>query len=589
MTFAPLVAALALATTLPVDAAFPPGTPARALFDALGTGRVQAGGGSGPVALDASAELEMLRALASTDDAEVVRGLALIRALGATPDVARIEELAGLATEPVSPAALETMKSLGLPMSPALAARLLRPDVSVNVLRAALATLGTSPPPEIARAVLGLRTHADATVATLARVTAPPPSQGPELFLELPSDTEVSRLLATSGVEARRGLVRLLGQGGGDTSLPPLLQALEDYEVRDELVEALSRYGARLVPRAAAALTANLLSETAQVALLHALARTQAPAARDLLMRASELRNSALRNAATRGLWRMGANERLRPDPEWLVSAARAEIDLQTALQSAVSQIGGDGRAAFLRDELREQARMAERRAFALLGLLYDRAELHRALCHLHSENPRSRSNAIELLDQKVRHAALRPLIELVEGRAPVGPVDLVDLAVLPTCPAVLTRMDRWLHGDPDDGLDRAHQLRRSHLFGDATVDAVVALAADVTVTHLGAGETLTMSAGVMVILSGEGTLWPPGRVLVEGDTAGALECLAGEPASGRLEVASAAVVAVVPAARLEEHLTNHPALVRALLRRLGGRLRALNRTTTRARGVHVG
>ncbi len=34
MTFAPLVAALALATTLPVDAAFPPGTPARALFDA---------------------------------------------------------------------------------------------------------------------------------------------------------------------------------------------------------------------------------------------------------------------------------------------------------------------------------------------------------------------------------------------------------------------------------------------------------------------------------------------------------------------------------------------------------------------------
>jgi ATP/ADP translocase len=552
----------------------------KALFDALGTGRLQAGGAAGRVVLDASAEQEIVRALASDDDAEIVRGLALVRALGAAPDLARVEALAARGTEPVSPAALETLEALNIPLSPELAERLLGPQRPVAVLRAALAALGPTETPAVTEAIAGLRDHADATVSTLARVTAPPPSLGPEPAQEWRSGgAELVSLLENADLHTRRDLVKLLGQGAVDSSLPPLLRALEDHRMRDETIEALSRFGVRLVPAAAAALAENTLSETAQVALLHAVLRVREPEARDLLMRASALRNTALRNAAARGLWRLGAEDRLRPDPEWLVEAARREIDLLTALMAAATRMSAAGRDGFLRSELVEQTAMAERRVFGLLGLLYGRAELHRAQCHLHSQNPRSRSNAIELLDQKLKHAALRPFIDLVEGRASRAPTGPAALSTVSACPTVLLRMEKWLGGEADDRLERAHQLRQADLFGDASAEAVAALAEDVRVELLPAGAQTEVGEGIIVLLSGAGTLEPPDRDLVPGDVAGALECLAGEPAAtARFTARTATMVALMPVEALEAHLTNHPALVRALLRRLGGRLRVLNR-----------
>jgi hypothetical protein len=263
----------------------------KALYDALGTGRLQAGGAAGRVLLDASAEQEIVRALASDDDAEIVRGLALVRALGAAPDLSRVEALAARGTEPVSPAALETLEALNVPLSPALAERLLGPQSPVSVLRAALAALGPTETPAVSEAIAGLRDHTDATVSTLARVTAPPPSLGPEPAPEWRSGgTELLSLLEKADLHTRRDLVKLLGQGAVDSSLPPLLRALEDHRMRDETIEALSRFGVRLVPAAAAALAEDTLSETAQVALIHAVTRVREPAARDLLMRASALR-----------------------------------------------------------------------------------------------------------------------------------------------------------------------------------------------------------------------------------------------------------------------------------------------------------
>ena len=90
---------------------------------------------------------------------------------------------------------------------------------------------------------------------------------------------------------------------------------------------------------------------------------------------------------------------------------------------------------------------------------------------------------------------------------------------------------------------------------------------------------SVEVGEGIIVLLSGAGTLTPPGRALVPGDVAGALECLAGEPAAtARFTADTATMLALMPVEALEAHLTNHPALVRALLRRLGGRLRVLNR-----------
>jgi hypothetical protein len=549
----------------------------RALYESLGTGDLQVGGAVGRVVLDASAEDGITRALNSTDEAEIVRGLELVQAVGAAPDIARIEALAAGGSAIVSPAALETLRVLEVPLRPELLEGLLRPDRPAPVLRAALSALGGTDPPELQLAVQNLRGHADATVAALAHATSPVPGLAPEPLVPTAPMGDLATLMSSSELEVRRGLVELLGQGGVDAGLPPLLRSLEDHLVRDEAVVSLSRYGARLVPAAAEAFAADRLSETAQVALLHAVARTRAPAARDLLMSMTRMRATALRNAAVRGLWRMAAEEDLKPDPTWLVNAARREIELQSALVAAATMIDGDERHEFLRAELREQARMAERRVFGFLGLLYGRAELHRAQCHLRSENPRSRSNAIELLDQKLRHATLRSFIDLVEGRAVPTLPGAVDLDRVEACPTVLLRMEKWLRGRHDAELDRAHQLRRADLFGETSAEAIAALARDVTIRVLLEAERLPLAGTVVVVLEGTARVTPGDRRLSVGDTAGALEALAGERLSGELTALGRTVLALVPAGTLEEHLTNHPALVRALLRKLGGRLRHLN------------
>ncbi len=102
----------------------------------------------------------------------------------------------------------------------------------------------------------GLRDHTDATVATLARATPPPSGPGARARARVaaPAATELLSLLEKADLHTRRDLVKLLGQGAVDASLPPLLRALEDHRMRDETIEALSRFGARLVPAAAAAL-----------------------------------------------------------------------------------------------------------------------------------------------------------------------------------------------------------------------------------------------------------------------------------------------------------------------------------------------
>lgn len=569
----------------------------KALYDALGTGRLEVSGAQGRVALDASAQHEISRALNSDNDEKIVRGLALVRAMGAAPDIERVQRLAARGTDPVTPAAIETLKALNVPLAPDQVSRLLRPDLPAAVLRASLACVSSAVESDDLRAAVeSLRNHPDPTVAALARVagvTRPPPPvadlgeavhspSGADLAeaIDAPpgaDETGLNALLNASQVEVRREVVKLLGQGAADAVLLPLLRALEDPSVRDETIDALSRFGPRLSGPAAELLASDALSETAQVALLHALSRTNDPTARDVLMGAVDQPKTALRNAATRGLWRMAANERLRPDAEWLVAVAGREIELIRDLLAAEASLPATGRPRFLRDELHEQSRMAERRIFGLLGLLYGRSELHRALCHLHSENARSRSNAIELLDQKLRHPQLRPFIELVEGRQTNAPGSVPVLADVVGCPAVLVRLERWTRGGDDPGLDKAWLLRRVDLFGAASAEALTALGADVTVTTLQPGASVAVKAGVLLVLEGQGVLRPSGRTLTEGDVAGALESLAGQTSDGEFTVDRPTTVAVVPAAALETHLINHPGLVRGLLQRLGGRLRAIN------------
>lgn len=549
----------------------------RALYESLGTGDPKVGGAGGRVVLDASAEDGISRALASHDEAEIVRGLELVQAVGAAPDIHRIEALAADGNVVVSPVALETLRVLEVPVSSALLQGLLSPDRPAPVLRAALSALGGTDPPELAAAVQSLRSHSDATVAALAHATSPVPGLVPVPLVPTAPLGDLATLMNSSELDVRRSLVELLGQGGVDAGLPPLLRSLEDHQVRDEAVVSLSRYGARLVPAAAEALAANRLSETAQVALLHAVARTRAPAARDLLMSMSHMRASALRNAAVRGLWRMAADEELKPAAEWLVAVARREIELESALIGAAALVEGDDRHEFLRSELREQARMAERRVFGFLGLLYGRAELHRTQCHLRSENPRSRSNAIELLDQKLRHAALRSFIDLVEGRAAPTLPGGFDLQRVEACPIILLRMERWLRGREDTALDRAHQLRRADLFAEASAEAIAALARDTVLQTLPDARRISLNGTVVVLLAGQARVVSDGRLMRLGDTAGALEALAGEVLADALEAVGPARVALMPAATLEEHLTNHPALVRALLRKFGRKLRDLN------------
>jgi hypothetical protein len=138
--------------------------------------------------------------------------------------------------------------------------------------------------------------------------------------------------------------------------------------------------------------------------------------------------------------------------------------------------------------------------------------------------------------------------------------------------------MEKWLRGRHDAELDRAHQLRRADLFGETSAEAIAALARDVSIRVLLEAERLPLAGTVVIVIEGAARITPADRRLEAGDTAGALEALAGERQRRRAHGARTHGAGVRPRRHARGASDEPPPpWCGPLLRKLGVRLRHLN------------
>jgi hypothetical protein len=228
-----------------------------------------------------------------------------------------------------------------------------------------------------------------------------------------------------------------------------------------------------------------------------------------------------VRDAAVDSLWRLARNsDTPLPPREAIAGQALADILELVRLahvDSLLSTREGE-RLGFLRHEVALRRSRGERRVFRLLGLIYGRRLLLRAYTHCRSEFTRTRSNAIELLDDAIRDRGLKQLVSYVEASefkaektytkdgsylslepsvsaAISGSQDPL-LQLLPTIDHRLSTMYRWAtqshpSAESKDPMNRVFLLHSIPLFSSTPADQLLAISQICKEASYAAGEVV--------------------------------------------------------------------------------------------------
>ncbi len=542
----------------------------RALYDALGRGRLDAVGYSEVVVDDAVAR-DVGRALASGNAEEVAKGLEIVRALAIPVPDATLARLAATDDETIAPRALDAFEALGRPVPESVFEAQLHATRPLVILRAALASVPHDASPAVRRLAAGLLRHEDGCVARLATVAAGTAAAAG-------AKPAFRSMLARGGRETRLFAIDAIGHARAAGNERDLVKMLDDPEARPRATAALARFGAALAPEAARALANREVGHEARSALVVALERAAAPACRDVLQAAAGGADRRLRDDAVAALFRLSRAPALAPDPGWLHRRALAETEELAALLGVDVTGADEARTELTRREVGDRRARTERRALLLLALLYGRRPLYRAAMQAHRGSARARSTAVELLDAHVKDPALRaivPLVErgLAEGPAPEGPSVLDD-------DAWLVRVLAWARGAPDVRLDRIVKMRRVALVSALGGEALEPLLLSTSLRDLAAGAHLVRAGEVpdamFVVVRGLLRVEVPGVPTVgPGETVGELALIDRAPRSADVVAVEASTVVVLCAQAFDEHLASHPTFARSLLQLLATRFRA--------------
>ena len=516
-----------------------------ALATTLGPGALEA--------LDASAvrawtQREARRAvearLDSGDPQDVLAGLELATRLGVGLDEARLERLVGPPERALDPGrtavvvrALHAGAELGLGLPAAVLAPLISRRAPREVTRAALRLLstGATPAAPLGDLLERLSQHDDPLVAALAllllrplRRAGPRPQPArrnlrwtvveralgderpppPTVGAQGPPDAAVyDRLLRylralPSQLSARDPQARREAQLAMEAlRLPalarPLIEALASPGPAPAALTALGRLGLDVVgpPLREAWGEGNRRDTHHRLRLLRA---AEDVGAVDILLDALDGPSLTLRDFATLALWRLARAPGGVPPGDVEAFAAREIAWLETCAAADLGLARQTGeRAAFVRDELALHRTQGEERTLRLLGIALDRPTFTRILAHYRSPYERTRSNAVELLDDVLRDTPHHRLVAYLEATDRRGPARSYTRAGAATPGAaggaaeggiqgLLTDLDpklgamlRWAHGVGSGGglMDRAMLLHAISLFANTPADQLLALA----------------------------------------------------------------------------------------------------------------
>lgn len=602
---------------------------------------------------------DLAQRLRSETDPDVIRQtLAVVREMKVQIDDDVLEALSRRSEPPVVQAALAAYDALGRAAPLPLLRDLLGRDGPPEILREALSALQGREEADMLPLFERLSRHEETGVASLAYISrmraerasgdVPVPTavdddavghEPTPLPVGAPRSTAEQRIvtdLASAQPMRRARAARVTGQTGifnfaqstmpalledpdervrleaveamGQLRLPtfvtPLLSALERGDLRHAALEALVRFGPDLVPPAAQALRGDH-SVVARISLLNALERVDAPQALMLLMDQAKADVVALRDQAILSLWRMSrdAERNMRPPEPWLVHRAAKEIDrLERYVHAEALGQGIDVRRAFFLSELENQRVGAERRAFRLLGMLYNRAAIHRAWLHYRGASRRTRSNAVELLDQHITHPELRPFVSLVERvQDAAGNLRLRidDVAVQPgkTVEDLLTPDEVWLRrvwhwavergedtaggAGADDDVELVLLLKGIPLFSQMSGQDLLPVAAIVEPQNVDGSAMIFSEAEpgdrLYLIVGGRVEVIKEERVVA---TLGRKECfgemalLDNAPRSASVRAAEPLRLLAIAAEDFHDQLELHPALARGIIAMLSRRIR---------------
>ena len=357
---------------------------------------------------------------------------------------------------------------------------ILSSDNIPSILRAAIQILPLDADPGVREAVLELKRHPDTTVSSLATVfeirsLAQRETQGDTgartvtqmNTRALAFYQDLISMLDDESLEVRFSAIDSMGELRMEPFVDPLIGCLTQGDLRPRAVEALSRFGPKLVSYAKNRLRDPGQSLVTRTWLIKVLEHLDGKEALDLLMDQAESSETAVRNLALTSLWRKGRDPRAGQVPRaWAIERAQKEIELVknfTAIELSIAK--GGLRRRFFKAELDSLRIQGEARVFRLLGLIYPRAVMYRAYLHYRSPTRRTRSNAIELLDQHLKspaHKDFVPLVEREDGSdgelVPKKGGHLPDIAeaqvenLLRGLESWLYRVWRWAQeGDSDD------------------------------------------------------------------------------------------------------------------------------------------
>ena len=575
---------------------------------------------------------DMEQRIAGAPDTEALRqALGIARELPVPVDNDLLERMGRHADPTVAQLALATLQALERDPSVGLLLHLLRPSNAVELLLAAIDAAKGRPEPELAEGIATLMSHPDVGVSSLALsagsrgpMPAPVPgavtsSPGTDIQQSLNSDEPkrrawavratadggsfdfalfgLPRMLKDPDLGVRLQTVEAMAQIRNPTFVAPLIDALGDAAIRVPVMQALQRFGTKTLPVARTKLADNTLSMVTRTTLLTVVERMADSASVELLREQADGEDLALRDHAVLVLWRMARDRAaLRPPDAWLRARAVHETDLLRRLaRLEASSVGEDARRTFFRSELDSQRLRAETRVFRLMGMLFNRVALHRAYLYYRSPSRRTRSNAVELIDQHVRDPEMRDVADLVERdedadgnlcpRSMVGAaaVDAREMErMLEGDAAWLHRVWGWTTGEQgaDPELELVLLLKGIPMFADMSGESLLPVAAILEPAKFDKGATIVRVGDegdrLYLIVKGQVEVIAGGiQVATLGDREcfGELALLDNAPRNATVKALEPVRTLWMSAQDFRDQLDLHPTLARGIIRMLSRRI----------------
>ncbi len=622
----------------------------RTLFEALRARRLDTSGDPKLrewVAQTAVAEVK--HRLRSEDSDDILKALDLIRDLRLAMDADSLAHLVRHEDSDVVGRVLETMTLLGQKAPREELLRMIRPGEEPVVLREVLRMLELYPDEDLISVVRPYARHEDAGVAALAIVWLKKVAGYKstmdihmDLMQNIRSDDDDRRargaemagmtgwvqathdlplMIDDPHLQVRRNAVEAMGQVGIPYYIDPLIVALGRGDLSDRARQALLRYGPALIDEIDSRLQSGQLNLATRIRLIGVVEGLATGEALDLLMKCVDSPDLAIRNQSVLSMWRMGRDP-MAPVPldAWVRRELVREIALLDRYMQVSHLVSGDSvRRQFFLDEVAALQLQTETRAFRLLGMVYSRAAMHRAYLNYRSTTRRTRSNAIELLDQHIRDPELRDFVGIIEmglegeqAASQDSPLDGSDAEVAKLLGLSAPWLDRcwtWAVTEEDmprigaltgellahDPMDMVFLLKSVPLFTGLSGEQLLPVADIVQRVTFERGDVVFEEGhpGLHVYLILEGEV----EVIHEGEqvaTLGVKECF-GEMAlldqserSASIRCLQDVVLLAISRDDFQDLLDLHPALAKGVIRVLTRRLREANEEIEEAKSAAV-